>query len=52
MEMHSAAEALHHHKGCELTRDLYYTHRSGESGEKALLQIPSPQVEKLCRWMW
>ena len=41
-ETDSAAEAPHHSKGCELTGALYCTHKSGESGEKALVWIPSP----------
>lgn len=42
MEPYGAAEAPHRSEGCELRGALYWTHRSGESGEKASLHIPSP----------
>lgn len=41
-KMCSAAKVLHRGEGCELTAALYCAHRTGESGEKALLHIPSP----------
>lgn len=41
-ETYSAAKAPHRSEGCELTGALYGAHRRGESGEKALLHIPSP----------
>lgn len=42
MEPFSAPKAPHCRERCELTGALYGTHRSGESSEKALLQIPFP----------